>query len=102
MLKWYICKNNDLVWEGYDDGDLRYRVYYVSAVGWCWEDVPCWEGGEACDTEEEAMAAAEAHYAERLKMEEEILEELELDLEDIDAILAEMLYEEAKTEGWLE
>jgi hypothetical protein len=47
------------------------------------------------------MAAAEAHYAERLKMEEEILEELELDLEDIDAILAEMLYEEAKTEGWL-
>lgn len=101
MLKWYICKNNDLVWEGYDDGDLRYRVYYVSAVGWCWEDVPCWEGGESCDTEEEAMAAAEAHYAERLEKEEEILEELELDLEDIDAILAEMLYEEAKTEGWL-
>lgn len=101
MLKWYICKNNDLVWEGYDDGDLRYRVYYVSAVGWCWEDVPEWEGEEACDTKEEAMTAAEAHYAKRLKMEEEILEELELDLEDIDAILAEMLYEEAKTEGWL-
>jgi hypothetical protein len=87
MLKWYICKNNDLVWEGYDDGDLRYRIYYVSAVGWCWEDVPCWEGGESYDTEEEAMEAAEKHYAKRLEQEDKLLIiDLEISLEEIDEI----------------
>lgn len=97
MLEWHICKNNDLVWEGYDDGDLRYRVYYVSAVGWCWEDVPCWEGGESCDTEEEAMKAAEEHYAKRLEQEEKLLMiDLEISLEEIEEILGDMLYEERR------
>ena len=85
MLKWYICKNNDLVWEGYDDGDLRYRIYYARAVGWCWEDVPCWEGGESYDTEEEAMTAAEEHYAKRLEQEDKLLIiDLENSLEEIE------------------
>lgn len=97
MLKWYICKNNDLVWEGYDDGDLRYRVFYVSAVGWCWEDVPNWEGGESYDTEEEAMTAAEKHYAKRLEQEDKLLMiDLEISLEEVDEILGDILYEEAK------
>jgi hypothetical protein len=90
MLKWYICKNNDLVWEGYDDGDLRYRVFYVSAVGWCWEDVPNWEGGEAYDFEEEAMEAAERHYAHRLEQEDKLLLiDLEISLEEIEEILGD-------------
>jgi hypothetical protein len=99
MLEWVKANNK---FYGYDDGDLLYRVFNDgTGHGWDWEDVPEWEGEDGYETAEAAMAAAEAHYAERLKMEEEILEELELDLEDIDAILAEMLYEEAKTEGWL-
>lgn len=97
MLEWHICKNNDLVWEGYDDGNLRYRIYYVSAVGWCWEDVPCWEGGESYDTEEEAMAAAEKHYAKRLEQEDKLLIiDLEISLEETLEDLEEELFEEAK------
>lgn len=102
MLKWHICKNNDLVWEGYDDGDLLYRVFYVSAVGWCWEDVPNWEGGESYDTEEEAMAAVEKHYAKRLEQEDKLLIiDLEISLEEVEEILGDILYEEARDEGWL-
>ena len=97
MLKWYICKNNNLVWEGYDDGDLRYRVYYTDAAGWCWEDVPEWEGGEDYDTEDEAMTAAEAHYRKRLEQEEKmLLVDLEMSLEEVQEVLEEMLYEERK------
>lgn len=71
MLNWYICKDNDFVWEGYDDNNnLLYKIYYVSfAVGWTWEDVLHQKGGECYDTEEETMAAVKKHYAERLKQE---------------------------------
>lgn len=70
MLKWYICKENDFIWEGYNGADLLYRIYYVGCfVGWCWEDVLNRKGGECYDTEEEAMAAVEKHYAEQLKLE---------------------------------
>lgn len=97
MLKWYICKNNALVWEGYDDGDLRYRVYYADATGWCWEDVPCWEGGEDYETEAEAMTAAEAHYRERLEQEDKLLIiDLEISLEEVDEILGDMLADERR------
>lgn len=100
MLEWVKANNK---FYGYEDDTLLYRVFNGgTGHGWDWENVPAWEGEDGYETAEAAMAAAEAHYAERLKMEEEILEELELDLEDIDVILAEMLYEEAKTEGWLE
>ena len=84
MLKWYICKNNDLVWEGCDDGDLRYRVYYVSAVGWCWEDVPEWEGEDGYETAEAAMAAAEKDYeAHDFDID---WEDLDIDWEDLEDI----------------
>ena len=97
MLKWYICKNNPNVWEGYCDGDLLYRVFL--GHGWEWEDVPAWEGGYDYDTEEEAMTAAEAHFAERLEREEKILLiDLEVSLEEIEEILGDMLFEERREE----
>ena len=100
MLEWAKANNK---FYGYEDDILLYRVFNDgTGHGWEWENVPEWEGEYGYETAEAAMAAANAQYAERLKMEEEIPEELELDLEDIDVILAEMLYEEAKTEGWLE
>lgn len=102
MLKWYVCKKNSLVWEGYDDGNLRYRIYYTNSTGWCWEDVPCWEGVEGYETEEEAMTAAEKHYAKRLEQEDQLLMiDLEISLEEIEEILGDILYEEAREEGLL-
>lgn len=102
MLDWRICKNNDLVWEGYDDGELRYKTYYVDTIGWCWEDVPCWEGGEGYDTKVEAMTAAERHYTERLEQEDKLsIIDLEISLEEAKEILGDILYEEAKEAGLL-
>ena len=67
MLKWYICKNNAKVWEGYDDGDLLYRVL-LEPEGWTWESISEMEGMYGYDTEDEAMLAAEADYAFKLAM----------------------------------
>ena len=101
MLNWIKEKNGH--WSGFCDGDFLYRVF-ETPEGWMWEDSQSYEGECDFDTEREAMNAAAEHFSKRLAMEERmLLAELEVALTagEIEDILAEELFEEAKVEGWL-
>lgn len=101
MLNWVKEKNGH--WSGFCDGDFLYRVF-ETPEGWMWEDSQSYEGECDFDTEREAMNAAAEHFNRRLAMEEHLADcELEavLTVEQIEEILAEEFFEEAKVEGWL-
>lgn len=101
MLNWTKEKNGH--WLAFCDGDFLYRVF-ETPEGWMWEDSQSWEGECDFETEQQAMIAAAKHFSERLAMEERLADidlEISLTLEEIEEILAEEIFEEAKIEGWL-
>lgn len=94
MLNWTKEKNGH--WLGFCDGDFLYRVF-ETPEGWMWEDSQSYEGECDFETERQAMNAAAEHFNKRLAMEERLADiDLEISLEEIEEILGDMLYEEAK------
>lgn len=101
MIDYWIFEGGK--WLAFADGTFVYRVW-LNNDGWNWEEALGWEGGYNYDTAEEAKAAAEEHFKKRLQA-EEWLEMNDPNLgytqEELDEILGDILYEEARDEGWL-
>ena len=101
MLKWYISKENANRWEGYEDDTLLYTVTFDDVDAWEWIYLPGDYGMHGYDLEDEAMEDAEADYKKHHLSKREEEEEPGLTPEEIDEILGDILYEEARDEGWL-
>lgn len=100
-MKWYEENGKHL---GFDDGTYVYRVA-EDENGWYYEHIMTQDGFDGYDTAEEAKAAAEEDYAQ---YETDMRHLLEVDgeplnLEEIEEILGDMLYDERKENelmGW--
>lgn len=100
MLKWYNSKENTNRWEGYEDDTLLYTVTFDDVDAWEWIYLPDGYGFHGYDLEEEAMEAAEVDYKNNHQPTADE-EEPDYTLEELDEILGDILYEEARDEGWL-
>lgn len=80
MLKWYEENEKYL---GYDDDTFLYRVAQDES-GWYYEYVPDADGMDGYETAEEAMAAADAEFAESEPMWSQMEKDGLLDLEDVE------------------
>lgn len=97
MLNWIKEKNGH--WLGFYDGDFLYRVF-ETPEGWMWEDSQSYEGECDFETERQAMIAAAEHFNKRLALDEWLMDiDLEISLEEMEEILGDMLFEEAKEAG---
>lgn len=102
MLKWYIAKDNANRWEGYEDDALLYIVTFDEVDAWEWVYLPDSYGFYGYDLEDEAMDEAEADYKKNhLPTIEEEEEGPSYTPEELQRILSDILYEEARDEGWL-
>lgn len=101
MLKWYEENGKHL---GFDDDTYVYRVA-EDENGWYYEHIMTQDGFDGYDTAEEAKAAAEEDYAQYETDMRHLLEvdDEPLNLEEIEEILGDMLYDERKENelmGW--
>lgn len=96
-MEWYEENGKYL---GFDDGTYMYRVA-EDENGWYYEHIMTQDGFDGYETAEEAVAAAEADYAQ---YEADMRRLLELDdepfsYEEAMEVLGDMLYDERKEEG---
>lgn len=101
MLEWHEENGKHL---GFDDGTYVYRVA-EDENGWYYEHIMTQDGFDGYDTAEEAKAAAEEDYAQYEADMRHLLEvdDEPLNLEEIEEILGDMLYDERKENelmGW--